>query len=109
MTVLYRPSKFASRGRAIACTFSNLSVMKQPASGPDPIVNSDRMTGSTSPVTGPESTNVVGRPATEKPQTAFHEPAETTATEAENLSEEAALTEGGSFDAIAPVQDADAK
>ncbi|MDQ2857701.1 MAG: hypothetical protein M3R53_03490 [Candidatus Eremiobacteraeota bacterium] len=83
--------------------------MKQPASGPDPIVNSDRMTGSTSPETGPESNNVVGRPPTETPQTAFHEPAETPSSEVEPLNEETALKEGGSFDGVAPLQDVEPK
>ncbi len=82
--------------------------MKQPASGPDPILNSDRSTRSTPPETGQESSNVVGRPAIEKPLTAFHESTETPETEAEPFNEHAAMTEGGSFDGIATLQDVDA-
>lgn len=70
--------------------------------GPDPAVDSDRGTGSTPPETGPQSASVVGRPAVEKPETAFHEPAESVAEESEPLTEREALDEGGSFDAIAP-------
>lgn len=77
------------------------------ATGPDPIVSSDRLTGSTPPETGAESANVVGRPATEEPRTAFHESTETADTEAEPLNEGEALTEGGSFDGVAPLQDID--
>jgi hypothetical protein len=70
--------------------------------GPDPTVDSDRGTGSTPPETGPESASVVGRPAVEKPKTAFHEPAETAAEEREPLTEDEALEQGGSFDGIVP-------
>lgn len=70
--------------------------------GPDPAVNSDRGLGSTPPETGPESASVVGRPAVEKPRTAFHEPAETSAEEREPLTEDEALEQGGSFDGITP-------
>jgi hypothetical protein len=70
--------------------------------GPDPVVDSDRGTGTTPPESGPESASVVGRPATERPKTAFHEPAETPEHEREPFNEGEALAEGGSFDAIAP-------
>jgi len=70
--------------------------------GPDPVVNSDRGTGTTAPESGPESNAVVGRPATEKPRTAFHEPAETKGQERKPFNETEALEEGGSFDAVAP-------
>ena len=70
--------------------------------GPDPVVNSDRGTGTTPPETGPESTSVVGRPAVERPRTAFHEPAETEGQEREPFNEREALEKGGSFDAIVP-------
>ena len=66
------------------------------------MVNSDRGTGTTPPETGPESNSVVGRPAVERPRTAFHEPAETKGEEREPFNESEALAEGGSFDAIAP-------
>ncbi|MEO7038988.1 MAG: hypothetical protein ABI186_03035 [Candidatus Elarobacter sp.] len=70
--------------------------------GPDPVVNADRGTGSTPPESGPESASVVGRPAVEKPKTAFHEPAESDAQEREPLTDDEALAEGGSFDGIQP-------
>jgi hypothetical protein len=70
--------------------------------GPDPVVNSDRGTGTTPPEQGPESNAVVGRPAVERPRTAFHEPAESKGEEREPFTEREALREGGSFDAIAP-------
>jgi hypothetical protein len=73
-----------------------------PESGPDPVVNSDAGRGTTTPETGAESANVVGRPAVERPRTAFHEPAETEGQEREPFNEREALEEGGSFDAIAP-------
>jgi len=73
--------------------------------GPDSTVNSDRGTGSTPPETGSESTSVVGRPAVEKPKTAFHEPAETAAEERKQLTEDEALEEGGSFDGMPPAVD----
>lgn len=76
--------------------------MAQRETGPDPIVNSDRIRGTTPPESGAESNSVVGRPATEKPRTAFHEPAETAASESEPLTEREALESGGSFDAILP-------
>ncbi len=79
--------------------------MTQPAHGLDPIVNSDRITGSTPPETGPQSSNVVGRPAIEKPLTAFHEPAEKPDSESEPLTEKETLLEGGSFDSLAPLQE----
>jgi hypothetical protein len=43
----------------------------------DPVFEADRGSGSTPPESGPESADVAGRPAVERPQTAFHEPAET--------------------------------
>jgi hypothetical protein len=70
--------------------------------GVDPVFASDRGTGSTPPEQGPESNSVAGRPATEKPRTAFHERTEGQAQEREPLSEDEALAEGGSFDAVAP-------
>ncbi len=66
----------------------------------DPAFQSDRITGSTPPESGAESSNVVGRPATETPRTAFHEPAETKAEEREAFSDKEALKEGGSFDGL---------
>lgn len=69
--------------------------------GPDPIVNSDRETGTTPPESGPQSSNVVGRPAVERPRTAFHEPNETEGQEREAFNEAEALAEGGSFDGLA--------
>jgi len=77
-------------------------MAERPETGPDPVVNSDRGTGTTPPETGPESTNVVGRPAVERPRTAFHEPAETEGREREPFNEREALKEGGSFDGVAP-------
>ena len=77
-------------------------MANQPERGPDPLVNSDRGTGTTPPERGPESGSVVGRPATEKPKTAFHEPAETSEHERRPLSEGEALSKGGSFDAVVP-------
>ena len=73
--------------------------------GPDPVVNSDRGTGTTPPESGAESNDVVGRPATERPRTAFHEPSETEGEEREPFNEREALEEGGSFDAVAPPGD----
>jgi hypothetical protein len=70
--------------------------------GPDPVVDSDRDDGTTPPEQGPESASVVGRPAVERPRTAFHEPAETEGQERRPFNEREALEEGGSFDAIAP-------
>jgi len=75
---------------------------EQPQSGPDPVVDSDRGTGTTPPESGPESASVVGRPATERPKTAFHEPAQTPELEREPFNEGEALAKGGSFDGIAP-------
>jgi hypothetical protein len=77
-------------------------MANQPERGPDPLANSDRGTGTTPPETGPESTSVVGRPATEQPRTAFHEPAEKADHERQPLNEDEALAKGGSFDAVAP-------
>lgn len=65
-------------------------------------MDSDRGTGSTPPESGAQSASVVGRPAVEKPKTAFHEPAETEAEEREPLTEREALERGGSFDGIDP-------
>ena len=76
-----------------------------PERGPDSIVSSDRGTGTTPPETGAESNDVVGRPAVERPRTAFHEPAETEGLEREPINEREALEEGGSFDAVAPLED----
>jgi hypothetical protein len=73
--------------------------------GPDPVVNSDRGTGTTPPETGPESASVVGRPAVERPLTAFHQPAETEGLERKPFNEREALEEGGSFDAVKPPGD----
>ncbi len=66
------------------------------------MVNSDRGTGTTPPESGAESNNVVGRPAVERPRTAFHEPSETEAEEREPFNEPDALAEGGSFDGLLP-------
>ena len=77
-------------------------MAKQPERGPDPLVDSDRGTGTTPPETGPESASVVGRPAVERPKTAFHEPAETPDHERKPFTKGEALAEGGSFDAVAP-------
>lgn len=70
--------------------------------GPDPVLNSDRGTGTTPPESGAESNSVVGRPAVERPRTAFHEAAETKGQEREPFNESEALAEGGSFDAVGP-------
>lgn len=75
------------------------------AEGPDPIVDSDRLSGTTAPERGPEGENVVGRPATERPLTAFHQATETPENEAEAFNEREALERGGSFSGIAPLQD----
>jgi hypothetical protein len=74
----------------------------QPEQGPDPVVNADRNRGTTAPEKGADGNSVVGRPAVERPETAFHEPAETEDEEREPFNEREALTEGGSFDAVAP-------
>jgi hypothetical protein len=79
--------------------------MNTPQHGPDPVVEADRGAGTTRPEQGPESSDVVGRPAVERPRTAFHEPAETPDEEREPLSPAEALEEGGSFDGVAPLQD----
>ena len=71
---------------------------------PDPYLDADRR-GKTPPESGPESGNVVGRPAVERPKTAFHEPTETPDEEREPLNEREAQEKGGSFDAIAPPGD----
>ena len=68
----------------------------------DPVYESERGTGSTPPEAGQDETSVVGRPAVERPRTAFHETSETDAEEREPFNEGEALREGGSFDAIAP-------
>ena len=75
---------------------------EQPQAGPDPVIDSDRGTGSTRPESGPESGNVVGRPAVERPPTAFHEPAETPELERRPLNEREATERGGSYDGFAP-------
>jgi hypothetical protein len=75
------------------------------AEGPDPVVDSDRLSGTTKPEGGAEGGNVVGRPAVERPLTAFHQPEETPETEAEPFTEREALEHGGSFYGIAPLQD----
>ncbi|HTW84242.1 MAG TPA: hypothetical protein VMD91_09265 [Candidatus Sulfotelmatobacter sp.] len=49
-----------------------------------------------------EGENVVGRPAVERPTTAFHAPTETAAEEREPFNAEEALREGGSFDGLGP-------
>ena len=74
----------------------------QPEHGPDPVVNADRDRGTTPPERGADGNSVVGRPAVERPQTAFHEPAESESVEREPFSEDEALKNGGSFDAVAP-------
>jgi hypothetical protein len=80
-------------------------MSNRPERGPDPYLDADRGTGTTPPESGPESTSVVGRPAVERPKTAFHEPDETPDEEREALNEREALEKGGSFDAIAPPED----
>lgn len=77
-------------------------MSKQSETGPDPVVNSDRGTGTTPPETGPQSGSVVGRPAAERPPAAFHQPAETEGQERKPFNEREALEGGGSFDAVAP-------
>jgi hypothetical protein len=66
--------------------------------------NPDRKTP---PEQGPESANVAGRPAVERPRTAFHVATETPEEERAPLSEADALEEGGSFDGVAPPQELD--
>jgi hypothetical protein len=61
----------------------------------------------TAPEQGPESANVAGRPAVERPRTGFHVPTKTAEEERVPLSEAEALQEGGSFDAVAPPQELD--
>jgi hypothetical protein len=56
----------------------------------------------TPPERGEEGENVVGRPAVERPVTAFHESTETVDEEREPFDEEEALREGGSFDGLGP-------
>jgi len=68
----------------------------------DPVFDADRGRGSTPPENGPESGDVVGRPAVERPPTAFHEPHETASVEREPFNEDEACAEGGSFDGVAP-------
>ena len=68
-------------------------------------MNADRDRGTTPPEQGPESNDVAGRPAVERPRTAFHEPTETPDLEREPLNEREALEKGGEFDGIAPLQD----
>ena len=68
----------------------------------DPVFEADRGKGSTPPESGPESNAVTGRPPTESPRTAFHQPAETDAEERKPFSREEALQDGGSFDAVTP-------
>jgi hypothetical protein len=65
--------------------------MKKPKRGPDPVVDSDRGTGTTRPEQAPEGSNLVGRPGKGHGQ--------------KPLNEGAALKKGGSFDAIAPGQE----
>jgi len=72
---------------------------------PDPVVNADREAGTTRPEQGPESGDVAGRPAVERPRTAFHEPTETPDLERKPLNPREALEEGGDFDGVAPLQD----
>lgn len=82
--------------------------VSQHPTGPDPIVNSDRITGTTEPEVGEEGNAVAGRPAGERRSNGFHVSTETKSTEKEPLNESEALTEGGSFDGVAPLQDIDA-
>ncbi len=70
--------------------------------GPDPSIDADRLTGTTAPESGPEGSNVVGRPPGARTGPAFHEKEETPAEERRPFSPEEALAEGGSFDAVAP-------
>ncbi|HTJ26202.1 MAG TPA: hypothetical protein VMA36_08555 [Candidatus Limnocylindria bacterium] len=50
---------------------------------------------------------MAGRPAVERPRTAFHLATETPEEERAPLSEADALEEGGSFDGVAPPQELD--
>ncbi|MBC5811466.1 MAG: hypothetical protein GIW95_11545 [Candidatus Eremiobacteraeota bacterium] len=70
--------------------------------GPDPVVDSDRLKGTTPPESGPEGSNVVGRPAIEPAPRAFHQPPETPHDEKKPLDPKDALESGGSFDAVEP-------
>jgi len=90
----------AQRPAAVAGVMTNMPDSAQ--RGPDPVVNSDRETGTTPPESGAESNDVVGRPAVERPRTAFHEPTETEGEEREPFNEREALAEGGSFDGLLP-------
>lgn len=73
----------------------------------DRVYDSERGRGSTPPEQGPESNSVVGRPPTERPVTAFHEPAETVDEERQHADERTALEQGGSFDGLGPPGDHD--
>ena len=68
----------------------------------DPVFEADRGKGSTPPEQASESNAVTGRPPTEHPRTAFHQPAETDAEEREPVTREEALKDGGSFDGVTP-------
>ncbi len=82
--------------------FGKGALMTHQPTDPDPVVDSDRGTGTTPPESGPESANVVGRPAVERPLTAFHEPDETPEDERRPLTKREAVERGGSFDGLAP-------
>jgi hypothetical protein len=73
--------------------------------GPDPVVDADRLAGTTRPEKGDESASVGGRPAVEPAPRAFHQRGETPDKERKHLTEREALDEGGSFDAIVPPGD----
>lgn len=68
----------------------------------DTTYDSERGRGSTAPEQGAESSSVVGRPATERPVTAFHDSHETVDQERQHVDEATALEQGGSFDGLAP-------
>jgi hypothetical protein len=72
---------------------------------PDRSSGPDRGAGSTPPEQADEGENLVGRPAVERPTTAFHEATETLADEREPFDEQEALRDGGSFDGL-PLTDA---
>ncbi|MBD5656073.1 MAG: hypothetical protein IAI50_12985 [Candidatus Eremiobacteraeota bacterium] len=66
----------------------------------DPVYESDRVTGSTKPESGTESSNVVGRPADKPGDEAFHETTETDTKERTDFDASEALESGGSFDGL---------
>ncbi len=73
--------------------------------GPDPVVDSDRLKGTTPPELGDEGESVTGRPAVEPPPWAFHQRLERPNDEMQEVSKRRAVEDGGSFDAIAPLDE----